>query len=122
MPSASLRYSFVAFYVVLGAALLYGSVTTALHAGGLHGGVPAGHLVLAIALVEGIGAALLLWPRTLRLGGGLLLLALLAAIVSHALRGQLRADLLVYFAGTLFVMVHGPITPIAAPDEQAESY
>ena len=103
MPSANLRRAFLAFHVVLGLALLYASVGTVIHAhheGNLH--------IALLAAVEALGAALFLWPRTLRIGGCLLLLSLVVALGHHAFIGQLRPDLLVYAAGTIFVMVHGP--------------
>jgi hypothetical protein len=103
MPSANLRRAFIGFHMVLGLALLYASVGTAIHAhheGNLH--------IVLLAAVEAVGAALFLCPRTLRVGGWLLLFALVVALGHHALIGQFRPDLLVYAAGTIFVMVHGP--------------
>jgi hypothetical protein len=46
-------------------------------------------------------------PRALRYGAALLLLALVAAILVHAGRGEWRPDLLVYVAGVALVAVHG---------------
>jgi hypothetical protein len=103
VPPATLRRAFVAFHLVLGLALLYMSARTAHHAHG-EGNV---HLFL-LAVIEAGGAALFLFARTLRIGGGLLLATLAVAILHHALVGEFRADLLVYLAGTLFVVVHGP--------------
>ena len=106
MVTTTLRRSFNAFHLTLGFTLLLFSARTALQAlapaaghGDLH--------VAALAVVETVGAALFLLPRTLRIGGTLLLLTLGLAVLVHALSGQLRADLLVYAAGTWFVMVHG---------------
>jgi hypothetical protein len=97
----------VAFHLVLGAGLLIGSVQTLL--GALDS--PTGHARIHLALiagVEAVGAALFLFPRTLRAGAALLLLALAVAFVTHAVRGQWRWDLVVFAAGTWFVAVHGP--------------
>lgn len=105
MNTAAARRAFVAFQVVLGLALLYGSVHTAVGAlsHGGHTGVP----LAVLGTVEAIGAVLLLVPRTLAIGGVLLLLTIGIATALHAAQGQIRADLLVYAAGTLLVMVQG---------------
>ncbi len=107
MPRAPLRRAFIAFHLTLGLVLLFLSARATLHALAPTAGAVNPH-VGVIALVEGFGAALFLLPQTLRVGGTLLLLTLGLATVVHALGGQLRADLLVYAAGTWFVMVHGP--------------
>jgi uncharacterized membrane protein YphA (DoxX/SURF4 family) len=95
------RRAFVAFHLVLGLALLWGSVHTAVHHGAsdLHARI--------IGSVEAIGAAAFLLPRALRFGAALLLLTILGALLIHAARGEFRPDLLVYAAGVLFVAVHG---------------
>lgn len=104
---AGVRRAFVAFHLTLGLALFYLSVRTVLHALAAAGGQRDPHVAL-LASVEAIGAALFLLPRTVRVGGVLLLLTILVAVVVHAATaGELRADLLVYAAGTWFVMVHG---------------
>jgi hypothetical protein len=99
--------AFIAFHLTLGLVLLFLSARATLHALAPIAG-PADPHVGVLALVEAFGAALFLLPQTLRVGGALLLLTLGLAAVVHALGGQLRADLLVYAAGTWFVMVHGP--------------
>ena len=104
MVTTTLRRSFIAFHLTLGFTLLFFSARTALQA--LGGGHGEPHIA-ALAIVEAVGATLFLLPRTLRIGGALLLLSLGAAVLVHALSGLLRADVLVYAAGTWFVMVHG---------------
>ena len=99
MVTTTLRRSFIAFHLTLGFTLLFFSARTALQAREPH--------IAALAIVEAVGAVLFLLPRTLRIGGALLLLTLGAAVLVHVLSGLLRADLLVYAAGTWFVMVHG---------------
>src|SRR5262249_12003168 len=105
MNTAAARRVFVAFQIVLGLALLFGSVHTTV--GALahreHGGVP----LAALGAVEAIGALLLFVPSTLAIGGTVLLLTIGIATIVHATQGQLRADLFVYAAGTLLVMVQG---------------
>lgn len=88
------------FHLVLGLALLWGSVHTVLHLGAtdVHARV--------IGAVEAVGAAAFLVPRTLQLGAALLLVTILLAVVLHAARGEGRPDLLVYAAGVLLVAAH----------------
>jgi non-ribosomal peptide synthetase component F len=106
MPNETLRRSFIALYLTLGFALLYASIRTALHALAPASGAVDAHVGL-LACVEALGAALFLVPRSVRLGGAVLLCTLGLATVVHAVGGQVRVDLLVYAAGTWFVMVHG---------------
>lgn len=47
-----------------------------------------------------------------------LLVTFAAALIAHALRAEFAGALLVYAAGTLFVMVHGPV-PLRPLDTQA---
>lgn len=95
------RPAFVALYVALGGTLLYFGVRTLIDAGTAHF-----HLAL-LATVEAVGAALLLIPRTRRVGGVLLLLSLLIAFLAHATHGSYHLDLVVYAAATWYVMIRG---------------
>lgn len=106
MVTPTLRRSFIAFHLTLGLMLLFGSVRTAVHALAVRGGHSSLH-VAALAILEGAGAALFLFPRSMRAGGVLLLLSISLAVLVHAVAGEFRGDLLVYAAGTWFVMVHG---------------
>ena len=108
------RRAFLGFHLTLGIVVLVQSVHTALwaapfstHAGG------SWHLFV-LATVEALGALLFLLPRTLYLGGLLLLSTFAVALVAHAMRGELLSTLLVYAAGTLFVMAHGSVWPPGA--------
>jgi hypothetical protein len=109
MATRNVRRSFIIFHLVLGLGLLFGSSETLLHAlGNTVGHSDHAHLHLAIvAGLEGLGAVLFLLPRTLRVGGILLLITILGAWAVHSVRGEWRFDLLIYAAGTWFVMVHG---------------
>jgi hypothetical protein len=98
-----LRHAFLLFQLVLGAALLWGSVHTVLHLG------PSDPHALVIGTVEAVAAAAFLLPRTMRLGAGVLLVVIALAFVIHAARGEWRPDLLVYAAGVLLVAVHGDV-------------
>ena len=107
MVTPILRRSFIAFHLTLGLTLLVLSVRTAIAALAVHASHSSTH-VAALAMLEAVGAGLFILPRSLRAGGVLLLLSIGLALVVHAAAGQFRGDLLVYAAGTWFVMVHGP--------------
>src|SRR5512135_1270910 len=109
-----LRRSFIAFHLTLGLTLLILSVRTAAEALAPAAGHASAH-VAVVAAMEALGAVLFLAPRSLRIGGALLLLSIGLAIILHAVAGQFRGDLLVYAAGTWFVMVHGSAWPRAIP-------
>jgi hypothetical protein len=70
-----------------------------------HGVNPLGSHLAIVAGAEAAAALLFLVPRTLRLGGVLLLAIFAFAVVVHGVQHEL--DLLVYAAGVLFVSVHG---------------
>ena len=113
MATPGLRRSFFAFHLTLGLTLLILSVRTAMEALDPAAGHVNPHVGL-LAIVETAGAALFLFPRTLRVGGTLLLVTIGLALLIHALAGQFRGDLLIYAAGTWFVMAHGPAWPSVA--------
>ena len=69
----------------------------------LDGGAP----LAVVASITVVAAALFLVPRTVRLGGMVLLLVVLAVLVERVLKGQWRLDLMVFAAGIWFVVVHG---------------
>ena len=96
-----LRHVFLLFHLVLGTALLWGSVHTVVHLGA------SDPHALVIGTVETVAAVAFLMPRTMRMGAGVLLVVLGLAFVMHAARGEWRPDLLVYAAGVLLVGVHG---------------
>jgi len=106
MATRALRGSFIAFHLTLGLVLLVFSIRTALDALAPAMGHASPH-VGVLAVGEAMGAALFLLPRTLRAGASVLLLTIAIAFVAHLVGGQVRGDLLVYAAGTGFVMVHG---------------
>ena len=100
----TLRHAFVALHLTLGLVILLESARTLVHALG----APAHHVNLGLlASVETIAAVLFLWPRTLRIGGYTLVAIFLVALVTHGLRGEFPAALLVYAAATLYVTLHG---------------
>ena len=99
--SERIRRAFLIFHLVLGLALLWGSVHTLLHLG------PTDLHARVVGTIEAVGAVAFLIPRTLRLGGVLLVLSIVGAFLVHAARGDWRPDLLVYAAGVVLVTVHG---------------
>ncbi len=62
------------------------------------------HLVI-LAAAEALAAILFLIPKTLDIGGTVLLVVFAIAVAVHGIRGEL--SLFVYAAGVLLVMVHG---------------
>jgi hypothetical protein len=60
--------------------------------------------LIAIGVTEAIGAVLLQPPRTRRLGAGLLLLALVAAAVLHALSGDRPPPAFLVYAAAIAVV------------------
>ncbi len=104
MADLTVRRSFIALHLTLGLVIIFESVQTLAHALG----APAQHAHLTmLGTVETVAALLFLWPRTLRIGGYMLVVTFLVAVLAHALRGEFPATLLVYAAAALFVTVHG---------------
>jgi hypothetical protein len=106
MPQSNLVRAFLALWWTLGAVLLYLSIQTVIHA---HEAPGSDVHVALLGAVEAIAAILFLIPRTMRTGGLALLATFAAALLFHAAHGQLGTPLLIYAAGMLFVMVHGPV-------------
>jgi hypothetical protein len=107
MPPVSLVRAFVVQWWTIGIVLLYLSVKT-VYAGFTGGGGHDGHLVL-VGGIEALAAVLFLIPRTLRVGAAGLLMLFALVFLIHALRLQLRGDILVYAAVVFFVAVHGSV-------------
>jgi len=112
MPQ-NLRHAFLLFHLVLGAALLWGSVSTVLHLG------RSDPHALVIGTIEAVAAAAFLVRRTMRIGAGVLLAVLALAFLIHTTRGEWRPDLLVYAAGVLLVGVHGDARGFDGPATRA---
>lgn len=109
MPPRRLVVALLALWVTLGLVVLTASIQTFL---GAVNGTVAGpsHLHLALlAGAEAIAAALFLVPKTMRLGGIGLLVTFAIAFIAHALSGEFATTLLLYAAGTVFVLVHGAV-------------
>jgi uncharacterized membrane protein YphA (DoxX/SURF4 family) len=114
--SQTLSRALTAFRIVLGASLLYGSASTAIHGALNLGGDHAAHFHLfLLGSVEAVGALLLLLPRVRQAGAVLLVLTIAPAFVVHSFRGELRPDLLVYLAGVVLVFAHDRSLKAAPP-------
>jgi hypothetical protein len=111
MAPQQIRRAFMLFHAVLGLGLLVMAHNTLFHALHEHG---FGHLAL-VAGLEFVGAVLLLFPRTLKVGGFALLVVLIPGFVVHLTRGEWELQLLIYAAGVWFVMVHGAAWGRPAP-------
>lgn len=108
MPQRNLVRAFMALWWTLGVVLLVLSIRTALHA--LAPGWPGADVHAAVlGSIEAVAAVLFLVPRTTRAGGLGLLATFAVALLLHAAQGEFAAHLLIYAAGVLFVVVHGPI-------------
>ncbi len=107
MHDRVLRRAFVAFYLTLGIVVFVQSARAALAAAGLRSSAGRNWHVLALAGTEALGALLFLWRPAMRPGGVVLLSTFAIAVTAHAFRGEFPGALLVYAAGTVFVMAHG---------------
>lgn len=104
MSDSAQRRSFIALHLTLGSVIIFESARTLIHA---FGALAEHHHMALLGSAEVVAALLFLWPRTLRIGGPVLVAIFLLAILLHALRGEFAASLLVYAAAALFVTVHG---------------
>ena len=101
--------AFMVFHLALGTVVFVQSLRSAIASSGFGSETPPAWHVAGLAGVEALAALLFLWPATLRLGGAVLMLTFAVAAAAHALRGELPGALLVYAAGTAFVMAHGRV-------------
>ena len=107
MPPQRLMRAFLFLWLATGIALLYGSVETVRSALGSAHGNP--HLIV-LGSIEAVAAVLFSIPRWMRVGGIGLLLTILVAFGVHISLHEFRADLLLYAAVVLFILIHGPLT------------
>ncbi len=99
------RRAFVLFHLTLAVVILLESLLTVVHS--LHSPTES-HLNTILpwfAGLEALAAIMLLIPQTLKIGGAILLLIFLIAIVVHGPADGM--PLIVYAAGVIFVMAHG---------------
>src|SRR5689334_12252117 len=104
-----LRRSFVLFHVTLAVVVLIESVMTVVHS--LHSQTEShlNHILPWFAGIEALAAVMFLIPQTLKIGGAILLLIFLTAIIVHGPADGM--PLIVYAAGIVFVMAHGSAYP-----------
>jgi len=104
MPSRNLIRAFVVLWWVVGVVLLVASIRT------IQGALLPGHHDphhLLLGGFEAVAAVVFLIPWTMRVGAIGLLLALVVALVVHAVTGPFAWTLLAYAAAVLYVAVHG---------------
>ncbi len=104
MSAPALRGAFAVFHVVLGSGILFLAGRTVVD--GVTGAHPLSSLLLIGAGIEALGAVLFMFPRTLRIGGTIMLLTMTTVLILDSLSRHWRIDLLIYLAGTYYVMVH----------------
>lgn len=102
MNHKTIRIAFIGFHFILAIVILLQSVWGVKHALST-----ANHALLILAIVEAAAAIVFMIPRTTRLGGLILLIVFAVAFAIHLLHGELDLRLLVYAAGTLFIVIHG---------------
>ena len=105
MNTTAFRRAFALYHAILGLVVFLLSIAAL-----RRGMAPQPHGILNIHLVllagvEALAAILFLFPKTVDVGGTVLLLVFAIAILLHGIRGQL--SLVVYAAGVILVMVHG---------------
>ena len=106
MNHKTIRTAFIGFHFTLAIVVLLQSVWGVKHALST-----ANHALLVLAIVEILAAIVFMIPQTVRLGGLVLLLVFAVAFLVHLLHGELDLRLLVYAAGTLFIVIHGSAFP-----------
>ena len=107
MPPLNLVRAFVTQWWTAGVVFLYLSLKT-LYQGLQPSTAHDPHLVL-VGAVEALAALLFLIPRTVRIGAIGLLVIFIGVFLIHAMRFELRGDLVVYACAVSFVAVHGPV-------------
>jgi hypothetical protein len=101
----SLRRSFVGFHLTLASVVFVQSVLAVFKA--LLAEPDANWHLFILASVEAVAAILFVIPVTLRVGGISLCLVFFVAFTAHAIVGEFELGLLVYGAGTVFILFHG---------------
>lgn len=102
MNHKMIRIAFIGFHFTLAIVVLLQSVW-----GVKHVLSTANHALLVLAIVETLAAIVFMVPQTIRLGGLVLLSVFAIAFSVHLVHGELNLGLLVYAAGTLFIVIHG---------------
>ena len=113
MKAPALHRAFTIFRLVLGLGILFLAARTAID--GVTGAHSLPPLLVAGAGIEALGATLFIFPRTLRIGGAIMLLTMTTALILESLSRYWRIDLLIYLAGTYYVMMHGAAWGAGSP-------
>lgn len=104
MNHKMIRIAFIGFHFTLAIVVLLQSVWGVKHALST-----ANHALLVLAIVETLAAIVFMVPQTIRLGGLVLLSVFAIAFSVGLVHGELNLGLLVYAAGTLFIVIHGSV-------------
>ncbi len=104
MTSLSARRAFALFHTTLALVVLLQSISAFRRGLAMPG---ASTHILVVAGLEALAAVLFIFPKTLDIGGTVLLIVFAIAFLLHGIRGQL--PLLVYAAGVILVMAHGGV-------------
>ena len=112
------RWAFIIFHFTLTLIIFIESVITVFHS--LHSTTQShlGAILPWFAGLEAIAALMLLIPKTLKIGGAILLVIFAAALITHGPAGQMA--LFVYAAGIILLMANGgPIGNSKQPEAPA---
>ena len=110
MHHGRVAHAFLSFHLTLGLVVLVDSLTTFGMAAGIIGDQQHNAHLALLAGVESAAALLFLIRSTLRVGAYVLLAVFAIAILAHAAQGEFAAHLLLYIAGTVLVLIHGPVS------------
>lgn len=102
-------------HLALGLILVVEGALTLRHAMSEHHDL---HLV-AVATAQILAALLFTWPRTVRIGGWVLVAMFVISAGDRLLRGDFPAAQLVYVVAVLFMMLHGSRPSADAPRQVA---
>ena len=98
------RFISLAFHYTLGIVVFILSIQTVYHSVSREHLEHHDILLAALAGVEALAALLFLFPKTLKIGGYILVVIFSFALIFHGLQGDFGWPLLVYLTGVLYVM------------------
>jgi hypothetical protein len=105
MQDRGARWAFVLFHVTLGVVILIQSLLALFHSLHIETQSHLATLLPWFAGLEAIAAIMLLVPHSLKIGGVMLLLIFVIALIVHGPADGM--PLMVYGAGVVLVMAHG---------------
>ena len=105
MNSRPFRSAFVVFHLILGSVIVLQSIGVVLRAHSESVVVAMSSHLSVLAIAEALSALLFLIPKTVLVGGSILLVIFGIVIFVHGIRTELA--LLIYAAGVVLVMIQG---------------